>query len=626
MTSHRIKSIKIDGGFLDGVAIQFNDHLNCLIGGRGTGKTTILEFMRYTLGYMPDERAETIKARFLQKLIASNLGDGNTITLEIESETGAKYSVKRKCGDEANVVKDADGNLRPIDLKRSLMFDADIFSQNDIENAASNPLDQLKIIDRFREEELSALGKEIANLLRDLSVNAGDILNTRNNLASLQDDVADIEGIAERLKALNADAGEDPAEVAHHNVQINAIGRERLVVKRLLDGLDESASDFKKWWDSLERLSNAAFPSGSLTGPDRALLEGLQANVKGLFSEIREGVQWIESTLAGLRQEADQVGRKIESRAFTIQGEYEEIMARHQAIRGKVQERDRLRKTYDELVVKQGLYDQEKEREVRLADDRRLMLTKLSELCDQRCRMREEIAEYINEQLSPMIRVQIVPMGNASEYQALLSEAMKRSQMQYNRIIERIVERITPPELAQLIQNGKVYELMEMLEIDRERANKIVAQLQNTRDLFAIEAVELYDKPLIELKDGSDYKAADRLSTGQKCTTILPILLLESRKPLIIDQPEDNLDNAFVYGTIVRSVQAVKGNRQLIFVTHNPNIPVLGDAEKVVVLHSDGDRGEVIAEGSVDSVKREIETILEGGSEAFEERRRRYGH
>ena len=79
--------------------------------------------------------------------------------------------------------------------------------------------------------------------------------------------------------------------------------------------------------------------------------------------------------------------------------------------------------------------------------------------------------------------------------------------------------------------------------------------------------MELGDEPFIELKDGADYKNSADLSTGQRCTVILPILLLESERPLLIDQPEDNLDNAFVYDTIVKSLRDAKGGRQLIFVT-----------------------------------------------------------
>jgi hypothetical protein len=106
----------------------------------------------------------------------------------------------------------------------------------------------------------------------------------------------------------------------------------------------------------------------------------------------------------------------------------------------------------------------------------------------------------------------------------------------------------------------------------------------------------------------------------------LPILLLDSDRPLLIDQPEDNLDNAFIYETVVRNIAEVKNGRQLIFVTHNPNIPVLGDAERVFVTESDGQRGRVRVAGNVDEVKTEIEQILEGGAAAFLERKRRYGH
>jgi ABC-type bacteriocin/lantibiotic exporter with double-glycine peptidase domain len=136
---------------------------------------------------------------------------------------------------------------------------------------------------------------------------------------------------------------------------------------------------------------------------------------------------------------------------------------------------------------------------------------------------------------------------------------------------------------------------------------------------------ELHDRPILELKDGEDYKDSTSLSTGQKCTTILPILLMESERPLLIDQPEDNLDNAFVFETIVQSISEVRGRRQLIFVTHNPNIPVLGDAARVFCLSSTGRSGRVENAGTVDDVAAQIMTILEGGRAAFDARQKRYG-
>ena len=627
-TSHKIKSISVDGGFLNGVTIHFNDNLNCFIGGRGTGKTTVLEFIRYVLGtgFMPDARTEPKKSRSLDKLISANLGDNNVITLNIENQSGLKYTVKRKGGEESNVIKDENGNIKQLDFRRSQVFDAEIYSQNDIENAASDPLDQLNIIDKFREEELNGIAKEFADHRRNLDNNGSELLTIRGQFSALQDEVSEIDGIAERLKALTVEAGEDPEEVSKLSTKVQAVGKERQAVDFLKQKLVESEDELDNWLKTFEQIGSNIFNRVVLSGPNKKLLEEMQTMYSSLLPGLQTNVDQIMDSLTGYRQEVDQADRKLEGVNQSLQEEYEELLARHQEVRGKVQEREKLQKIFDGLMMKQSQYDDLKEREVQLLKDRQRMMKKLSELRDKRFSIRKAIADNLNEQLGPMIRVQIIHLGNPSEYKSLLSEAMKRSQMQYARIIERIIERVPPPELAELVQNGQSEELMEKLEIDRDRSNKIIAQLQNTRELFNIEAVELYDRPLIELKDGSEYKVADSLSTGQKCTTILPILLLESVKPLIIDQPEDNLDNAFVYDTVVKSIRNSKQNRQLIFVTHNPNIPVLGDAEKVFVMHSNGRQGEVITEGNVDKVKNQIETILEGGHEAFEERRRRYGH
>jgi ABC-type protease/lipase transport system fused ATPase/permease subunit len=94
---------------------------------------------------------------------------------------------------------------------------------------------------------------------------------------------------------------------------------------------------------------------------------------------------------------------------------------------------------------------------------------------------------------------------------------------------------------------------------------------------------------------------------------------------LIIDQPEDNLDNHFIYETVVNSIRRMKPRRQMIFITHNANIPVLGEADLVIVLDSDGKVGFIRKAGDVDSCRDEIVDLLEGGREAFELRRKRYG-
>ena len=92
-----------------------------------------------------------------------------------------------------------------------------------------------------------------------------------------------------------------------------------------------------------------------------------------------------------------------------------------------------------------------------------------------------------------------------------------------------------------------------------------------------------------------------RLSLGQKQSVLLALMLsVDTDRPLIIDQPEDNLDSEFIYRTLVPVLRRAKERRQVIVVTHNPNIAVLGDAEQIIVLKSNADRGKIVSRGSID--------------------------
>jgi ATPase subunit of ABC transporter with duplicated ATPase domains len=258
--------------------------------------------------------------------------------------------------------------------------------------------------------------------------------------------------------------------------------------------------------------------------------------------------------------------------------------------------------------------------------ERTRLLRELFERRKDRTALREGVARELSEKLGPDIRVTIAQHDDRTAYRAQLNDAFRGSGKQYGRLIDAIVARMPPHDFARQVMGGAAQGLVEQLDIDGERASWLVGHLRGTTTIYDIEAVELNDVPRIELKDGLDYKDSSELSTGQKCTTILPILLLESEKPLLIDQPEDNLDNAFIYHTVVRKLRELKKHRQLIFVTHNPNIPVLGDAGQVIVLTSSGRLASVEACGTVDDVKGHVAMILEGGQEAFTERRKRYGY
>lgn len=105
------------------------------------------------------------------------------------------------------------------------------------------------------------------------------------------------------------------------------------------------------------------------------------------------------------------------------------------------------------------------------------------------------------------------------------------------------------------------------------------------------------------------------------------MLSSNSDKPLIIDQPEDNLDGEFIYTTLVPVLRLAKERRQVIIVTHNPNVAVLGDAELILVMRAFNDRGEIVSRGSIDHppTREAACSILEGAREAFVRRAKIYG-
>ena len=139
-------------------------------------------------------------------------------------------------------------------------------------------------------------------------------------------------------------------------------------------------------------------------------------------------------------------------------------------------------------------------------------------------------------------------------------------------------------------------------------------------------------KYVVDESNPSKQKTVSRqiseLSLGQQQSVLLSILLLsKSNKPLIIDQPEDNLDSEFIFKTIVKNLRSIKEMRQVIIVTHNPNIAVLGDAELIVPLKSTNVQSFVLGLGSIDrsETREKCCEILEGGKSAFEQRKIIYG-
>jgi len=616
---HRLKSMSVVGGFLDGMSIDFADGLNCLIGARGTGKTTVLEFIRYALDAMP---ADGPARKRVEALIEGNLAGGR-IEVAIQNRDGLAYIVSRSAG-EAPVVLDVNRAPTEINIRTSGLFNVDIFSQNEVEAVADEAGSQLSLIDNFQANRIAAIDHRIRSLVADLDSNASKIIPLRQKIETVTEALRALPDVTEQLKAY-AEEGGDDAQAINKAHELKALrDRERRAAEAIQSRLGEV---YRSVETSVGRIGSqlaATITDEMLSGPNGQLIVELRDGIQGCREDVDRLLQQAMDRIEAEGRHVVELTGKLDLVHKQQDMAFHELIEKHKEAQGKAAERARLERVRNDLKAKERERAQLVEQMQALSEERTRLLQALSELRDQRYELRKQIVEQINAALSPSIRVSLMQYGDSRQYQQLLEEALRGNRLQQCVVARKIVAALSPVDLAEIIKQRDAQTLVDKAELNPDQADKVIAALVGSRALFDLETVELIDRPKIELNDNGTFKETAELSTGQKCTAILPILLLDSENPLLIDQPEDNLDNRFVFESIVGTIGAIKRRRQLIFVTHNPNIPVLGEADRVFVMDSDGTTARRVNAGSVDDCKQNIVTLLEGGADAFRRRGQRY--
>jgi ABC-type lipoprotein export system ATPase subunit/predicted nucleic acid-binding Zn-ribbon protein len=619
--SHQLKSVSVVGGFLDGQRFDLSDGLNCVIGARGTGKTTVLEFVRYAMDALP---ADGAARRRVESLVEQNLAGGR-IEVAVRTKDGLSYVVSRSAGDEP-VVLDENRNPTDISLRSGGLFKVDIFSQNEVEAIADQASSQLDLIDNFEADRIADIEHRIRTLKADLAANASKITPLQQKADAIGDELNALGNVNEKLKAFKAEGGDD-ADAINQAHGLKALrDRERRSVGATNDLLTELYQAIEANVGHISQRLATIFTEDMLKGPNGSLVEEMRLGLQTCSDDVD---RLLRDALERIRAEGETVAAKSGKLDLAHKQQdlkFQELIEKHKEAQGKAAERHRLEKLRNDLLAKQRERDQLLEQLKALRDERTRLLRQLSELRDERFGVRQTIVDRINAALSPSIKASIIQFGNPEEYRALLEEALQDNRLRRNVVAGKVANAFWPAELAEAIKQRDTQALIDKAELNADQADKVMAAMVGSQVLFDLETVELIDLPKIELNDNGTLKETGALSTGQKCTTILPILLMDSENPLLIDQPEDNLDNRFVFETIVESIGKIKRRRQLIFVTHNPNIPVLGDADKVFVLDSDGTTARKVNEGTVDHCKDNIVTLLEGGEDAFKRRKARYSY
>jgi hypothetical protein len=352
----------------------------------------------------------------------------------------------------------------------------------------------------------------------------------------------------------------------------------------------------------------------------------LSTKLKAASEQIAKDLAEADRSVAGVKARWD-VKRKV------IEDTYEKLLRELQKSKIDGAEFIRLRKQIEELRPLRDKKETLKRDLTAHEAQRRKLLAEWEDTKASEYREIESAARKVSRKLKNRVQVEVTMAGNREPLAKLLAEVGGNLKAALERL--QSMDQLSLLDFAQRCREGKEA-LMQRYALPAGSAERIA---QADIDLFMrIEELDLPATTKIELNTAPDgesptWQTLEALSTGQKATAVLLLLLLESEAPLIVDQPEDDLDNRFITEGVVPIMRQEKRRRQFLFSTHNANIPVLGDAELILGLVASGEGKEGHAKiapehmGSIDSrpVRELVEEILEGGKDAFEMRRSKYG-
>jgi len=593
----RLQHISFQGGLLDGETFPLSDQLTCLIGSRGSGKSSVIECLRYGLNL----EAGDSDLKYKNGLVSAMLANGGEISVTGITADGSAFEIRRPLGYDPVVrLEGEDTRLRPIDILPDLLY----FGQKDLGHRHDGFEDDLfsKLVGRRNVDALSLEESRIAAVKQAVSdwhsvlrasekehEYAQEEERLRHQLAVYKK--KGVEKQLERLTTFDADK---------RNLN-EFIGQ----LQELRYNLELSPDDWSEVGDDWPVLKSVVLKDFS---------EGLTAS-KNEFQIIQKDhtavLARMDTLLADLRKKSG----SIQEKERELQEEFAALQRDIHAPGLNLADFRSLKSRHEQLV-----------KLLKAAGNRKEMATQaLAKVRDTARALhdlwrewhREEFQELATKgaSLPSTLELSITYEGNRDEFRSFLKSMFSGTGFRALSI-DKLVENFENG--LQVMQKNK--EVRELLNgtADLDKMNEVLQER-----LADFLTYRVPDKRLIKF----NRVPIQDLSLGQRATALLQLLMsLEGHPVFLIDQPEDDLDNETIFQHVVAPLLKQKHQSQFIIATHNPNIPVLGDAELVHACR-ETDKGQYAhSSGSIDSkaTRDAIVSIMEGGAQAFEQRQKIY--
>jgi ABC-type lipoprotein export system ATPase subunit len=618
----RIERIVVKRGYLEDLELDFSPNLNAIVGGRGTGKSTLIEAIRYALQLLPANK-DALRAH--NSIMDANFGKekaGIEITLSSFQQNSERYVISRYHGEPAKVLDEAGKVLKLA--PKDVLPQVEVYGQNELLAIVQDDEAKAALLGRFLPDD-SAIREQVSGLEVALRKN-------RQEMEALESKVEDIAVKLDQLPALlDKEKSFKKLGLEKELEQVKSRETQRAYASDAGKTIEALSSTVDQFRDAIDDLETPEMPSDCATAQLKGLADAVELAKKGVTQSAAKARQAIEQAQSALEKSKTTLDESL----ATDELAFNKAVNKLPTLKGKTvaQLTQEYKKVSGEIAKVKPLGAQKTSHETKLLalnQTRVNLLQELAQARNSRWTALGKAVKSLNKRLVGQLRVEFEPgrvRGPLKEF--LLGCRLEGVGDKRLAWIDD-ADNLSIPDLVSLIREGSdaVLNRFKKAGMQKQVADALAglsaAQLRELEELNLPERMELL---LNVTRDGENYREVARLSTGQQCTAILHLLLLDNPDPLVIDQPEDNLDNAFIADHIVNELRRSKTKRQFIFATHNANIPVFGDAEWIGVLHEEEGHAKLCASGSIDTpdVKEFAASILEGGKEAFTHRREKYG-
>lgn len=599
-----IQEVTFEGAKLEGTKLCFSSELNTFIGIRGSGKSSVIESVRYALGIDLPENAD--RDGYKEGSVKHALGSGGKITIKAMDRHGQEYEIRRILGEQPDVY--VNGMLRPgINIRETILHKPIYFGQKDLSSTGQG----------FESDLIEKLvGDNLAEIRHEIAVRKQAVVETVRRLQKLSD-------VSEK----QTDYQNKQADAEHRLKVFNQYGVEEKLQKqvdfeqdtRTLNGLTDFVDEYIENLVDLVSQYDDDFRN-RIQCQSKRNAEFLR-EVMSIFKRVADGFDQIKRLIEDAQTASIELKAKangFESMKGDLKEEFAEVARKLSeelkssgATAVEPDEFLKLRKAIDSAKQMLVALAKEKDQQTTLQQQLVAELTNLNEKWHEEFRLIKDRLELINQQKTAL-QIDIDYKGDKVAFLKYLKDIFRGSKLRET----------TLDSLTREFADGAI------MYREMEKARKTVGVSSDTfahyfhENLTALLTWQVPNKYTIKYHG----KQLKNHSLGQRASALILFVLSQRDNDVVmIDQPEDDLDNQTIYEDVIKLVKKLKPESQFIFATHNPNIPVLGDAEQVIACTYGEDHIQTEV-GSIDSpvLQDAIVNIMEGGEEAFKERKRIY--